>query len=287
MKNKMIKSLLSLLLTTILCFAVIIAYSSMSHAWYSDNKDTTVTGYSVKVKTFSQMSTLSCYSLHFDGIYNAICEEITDENNNITMSEYDKIFSDRNINTPLILRLTVAGVPGNDGDFIKINIPCTSEYKDSEGKVITSLSNVVKAYVGCGLYNQETQLVDTPDEYTPVPTKTTKEPDNIAIFEGVRDAIRKAHAYREDSFIDITNETKSNEITIKLEYNEYKDFIYTDVIGEGNVETNCLVFYIIFDYVDDLINDYIDSHTDANGSLDSIISFTSDIGTIYVEEGDR
>ena len=276
-KRKLIASSISLFFSIFLVVAVTVSYG-----WFSSNQEVQARGMAIRIEADqTSITTISCYAYKYDGIYGAVAINV-DENNNIEMSEYDKIFQDRNINTPLIIRVEVDGVSTEADGQIIVKVPCTGKYSNSQTndmacdvstgsteKILNKLSNVLYVKVGCGLYDSETQQV-VKDEYDPTQSSST-----TPIYSGARDRFNLDgnYATTEYSFVDVSDHTKENLLEIPLPYSSYSSFIDTQ-------NNNSLVFYIEYNYSSDLVNDFIVHGYISEG--EERVVFTGDLGTIYI-----
>ena len=84
-------------------------------------------------------------------------------------SEYDVIFTDKNVNTPLFFRVVAQGIPNTEGGYISVTIPCTTPNYSQSSNTITAgdglnaqgvLSNVITCKLGCGLIENEQRVTD-------------------------------------------------------------------------------------------------------------------------------
>lgn len=305
----------------VLVFALIFFITTPSSvAWFSHNQAVSSSGMSVMIDSISNMTTMDCYALKYDGVSGAMCIQV-DGRTEIAMSEYDMIFTDKNINTPLIFRMVVTGAPNDSDSFITIKIPCTQRYviktsdnaklneitvADGSGITIQSyLSNVLVAKIGCGLLptGESEKVADT---YTLTPTTEDTTPEqhaqNLTVFEGVRNAVKSVEnvGYTIGKFASaIENRsggvtkmtlTKTEEVVLNLTYDEYKDFLYepaseedkTPENGTPSTDGSCFVLNIVLDYDDALVGAFNDYFDE---EMEGVIKFENDIGVITITEG--
>ena len=306
-RKKLISAIISLSFAGLLAFLATFFFTDYSLAWYSENRKVSSKGMGITVESQSNVTTLSCYAFRYDGMFGAICIDVSD-NPEIAMSEYDVIFTDKNVNTPLFFRVVAQGIPNTAGGYISVTIPCTTPNYSQSSNTITAgdglnaqgvLSNVITCKLGCGLIEERTRVTDS---YFPTPTTETRVEDNVSIFTGVRDLMKPADAtankvvsgkyineIQKDNDGNITSARKTTtSITLGLNYEDYADYLCGVELDENGIitaydyeaeEKDCLVFYIEIDYDDDLVNMFR-SHTNE----DTLAEFRNDIGTISIKE---
>ena len=251
-------------------------------AWFAANQTVSTTGMSVKVGKTSSINILSCYAVRYDGNYGAIAYDISGGNSNITMSEYDFVFKDRNVNTPLFIRMEISNF-NSEKDLI-VTIPCTGTYKTND-KVDPYLSNVIGAKFLYGLKVNSSLVKDEN-------TKTVTWADG-AHTSAVVDCYNGmlAHASESSGTPFVVNDSKSNTISLSLDAEDVFDnnFIITKSDGQGG-NVDVAVVYIVLDYYVvnniNLVVDYLDSYEAAEDD-DYALSFTSDISTMAIENEDN
>lgn len=269
-----IRLLLPLIIACLCMVASLGAFIDFSFACFSNNQQVGAGGLQLGVDSYvSTITTQSGYAFKYDGVNGAMAIDLDGYTEKIQMSEYDNIFTDRNINTPLIIRVEVDGVPNNPDDKITVNVPCSSNYTDngtnplsfvSGDTILSYLSNVIKIRIGCGLLIGGNLVVDNYD-----PTQASDVP---IIYEGARD-----HLITEDStvvvgtFVNDSTKTKVKTISLDFPQSIYSAFI---------TNTDELVFYIEVDYDNVLINSYNLNSVNDGGQ----VIFADDFGTIRVEQ---
>ena len=306
-RKKLISAIISLSFAGLIAILATIFFTDYSLGWYSENSKIKANGFKIETEENSAVTTLSTYAFRYDGMYGAICIQIED-NTEIAMSEYDVIFTDKNVNTPLFFRVVARGVPTSGGS-ITVTIPCTtptyslnsavSTLNDGKG-ALDVLSNLVTCKLGFGLMLNDEKVVDN---FIPVQTTSSRIESNISIFTGVRDLMAKNkmaqnkvesgkfinnEEFDEDDNI-ISAEKTTTTISLTISYDDYEEYLCGVAIDEEtkeiteydyNAETkDCLVFYIEFDYDDNLIN-LFRQHTEESG----LVEFRNDIGVISIKD---
>ena len=229
-------------------------------------------GMSVTVATGSKIRILSCYAVRYDGNYGAIAVNVSSGNANITMSEYDSIFTDRNVNTPLFIRMEIADFdPTKD---LQVTIPCSGSFK-TNNKVDPYLSNVVSAKFMTGLKTSSGVVVDT-NTWT---GNNVTSAAVVASYQGMHD-----HAAESNGYPFVRGNSKQQSVTLNLSAQDAfdEDFIITKQDG-----TEVIIAFVALDYYVtsevNLVSSYIDSYNGAEHS----VSFISDINSITLSNGDR
>lgn len=239
-------------------------------AWFAMNTDVGGNGMSVTVAKGSDLSILHCYAVRYDGDKGAVAIDISSGNEQITMSEYDTIFTDRNVNTPLFLRIELFDF--DPSDDITVTIPCTGSYKVGN-KIQPNLSNVVSAKFLFGLKNGNTVSADN---YTWTGSEVSN-PNVLASYQGM---LARSKDFTGTPFV--ANQTKQNSISLTIDGDDI--FNSTYIVERDDKEV--VVVYIALDYHvsggDNLITDYLDSY---NGETHEL-SFASDISSITLDNGD-
>ena len=266
------KSIRKLLIGYIVIFVLtLLAGVTATYAWVSENRKADSRGARLMVQEVSDITNISCYVLKYDGVNQASYTLIESGTTyQITMSEFDMIFRDRNVNTPLIIRLIVTDLPGdvrtNSNGHFTINIPCSSDYKNEQGHIVGTLSNVLTIKCGCGLTSAKTL-----DAFG----TTVNDSSKVSIFRGAIQAMEGNLAADSDEYITGTtsSRTKKDIITLRLGYSEYVNHIQT--INQKDA----IVLNIEFNYVTALVEEYVNSY----GGLAPSNEFISDLGTIYIE----
>ncbi|MBP5550429.1 MAG: hypothetical protein J6X93_00065 [Bacilli bacterium] len=241
-----------------------------TYSWIAPNKNVGGNGIDINVKPASSITSTTCYALKYDGITKASYVLLDDEEEAITMSEYDTIFTDRNVNTPLIIRIVLLvpkGLAMDQNTYISLKFPCSNTYKENN-KVANKLSNVAIVKCGCGLTSSKVK-----DTYGNEVNNNNK----ISIFNGAIEALETNDAIT-DNFFDGTgnSKTKASLAELKLHYSDYSMYIPNDVSNIDNVE---IIINIEINYDPALIGEYINSY----GSAEAPGDFLADIGTIYID----
>lgn len=261
------KNNLKIIGATAMCLFTLTGLFTGTLAWFASNSAVAATGMSVTVDPGSDLQILSCYAVRYDGNYGAIAYDITGGNESVTMSEYDYIFTDRNVNTPLFLRMEISNFDTDKN--LAVNIPCSGSYMTDE-KIDPWLSNVV-----CAKFMRGIKVGDNvvPDTNTWTGTGQTTQ----AVVNSYKGMLANAADVTGTPFVN--NGTKQNAITLTLSASSIFDsnYIFTKTVNGQPVEY--VVAYVVLDYYVNknaninLVTSYLDSYHDTSHSL----SFVSDI----------
>lgn len=254
--------------TSVTLFSLVSVFAA-TIAWFALNNNVSGNGMRVNVASGSDISILHCYAVRYDGDTGAVAIDISNGVQQITMSEYDTIFTDRNVNTPLFLRMELTDFDRND-DII-VTIPCTGAYKT--GNCINPyLSNVVSAKFLYGLKNGNTVSADN---YT----WSGSEVSNASVLASYQGMLARSKDFSGTPFV--SSGTKQNSVSLTIDGDDI--FNNTYIIHRENKDV--VVIYIALDYHvsggDNLITEYLDSY---NGDAHEL-SFSSDISTITIDNG--
>lgn len=228
----------------------------------------------------SSITTISCYAIKYDGVYGAMAKKlVSGEDNEFKMSEYDYILRDKNINTPLFLRVEISGF--NTSKDLQISIPCEGAYLvNGQNYINPYLSNVVCSKFSYGLLINNNLVPDTyvleDDEIVGGDVNT--------IYMGMRDRV----ASMEGTPFVKSSSQKDSTIYLNLDHTSLyqpANIVSRDVDGDGNNE-DIVVIYLVFDYYEtnnvNLVDDYVNSY-DGSG-LDYSLNFSSDIGLMTLRD---
>lgn len=245
-----------------------------TYAWFNmmTTHNSAFDGFSI-VGT-SNIEILSCYAVRYDGTTGAIAINLTDGSQSIAMSEYDSIFTDRNVNTPLFLRMEIAGFE-SDKD-LAITIPCSGAYKNNDNEIEPYLSNVVCAKLMYGLKEGGSIVVD---DHT-WSGDSVSNSDVIASYRGMHD-----NAADVEGTPFVVSGVKSSSLSLTLNAGDVfdPDFILSRTNSKGDDVDTVVVFIALDYYVTNsvnLVSQYIASYT---GDHDLI--FEGDIQTIAISNG--
>ena len=265
---------LKIALATVICIFTLATTFTGTLAWFSSNRSVEATGLSVTVKKGSSIKLLSCYAIRYDGNYGALATNVMNGGASIAMSEYDYIFRDRNVNTPMFLRMGITNF--DTSNDLTVTIPCTGGYK-TDNKVEPYLSNVVSAKFMCGIKSGNTVSVDNN-------TWTGDDVTTSAVVASYQGMLENAHDVIGTPYV--TGNTKQNSITLTLPAATAfdPDFIIQRQDGNQN-NIDVIVAYIAFDYhVTGNIN-LVSSYLDSYGLTDHSLTFNSDVHNVTIENG--
>lgn len=268
--SKRAKTNLKIAVATATCIFTLATAFTGTLAWFVASKSVSATGMSVTVNPGSRLRILSCYAVRYDGTNGAIAVDVSSGNASITMSEYDSIFTDRNVNTPLFLRMELANFDTTND--LKVTIPCTGSYK-TDSKIDPYLSNVVAAKFMTGLKTNEGIVVDN-KTWTGNNVTTA---DVVASYQGMHDHAALSYG---DPFVN--GNTKQSVLTLTLDAEDAfdEDFIITKQDGTEVVVVFVALDYYVTDTVN-LVSSYVDSYNQGVHSL----AFESDINKITLGNG--
>lgn len=285
-----------IILSAIRVVILALCLSSVTYAWFSNNKEVRSTNTGMTIQSVSDVTILSAYALRYDGTIGAVCYKIGDGEGEVTdveMTEYDRIFQDRSVNTPLIYVVELGNVSDTAGYYIYVKIPCnerflrvnnsytTNEYIDdkTENFVIQRfISNIVSVKVACG---------------GPLPsggleaTTTNRIENNVSVFQNQKvvlsliesgDAVGQFASAIYDDTTEETTYNKTTSVQVRISQADYHSSIYTG-LNENNEEENRLMLYIQFDYDKPLMNAFIEHMMDDS---EGDISFADDLGVIQI-----
>lgn len=249
-------------------------------AWFSMNQSVSATGMSVRVAKMSNINILSCYAIRYDGKYGAIAYDISGGDSDITMSEYDYVFTDRNVNTPLFIRMEIANFDTTKD--LTVSIPCTGSYK-TDNKIDPYLSNVVSVKLLYGLKSTPSSSLTVDDK-----TWTGDGIHTDAVVDCYKGMLNNAKDYTGTPFVNRDDDSKTNTINLSLNAAQVfnQAFIQTKQDAQQN-NVDYVVAYIVLDYhvVNgvNLIDDYLESYNESAHAL----AFDSDISTMAIGNGEN
>ena len=268
------KNNLKIALATGTCIFTLATAFTGTVAWFSTNLSAKTSGLSVTVKAGSNIKLLSCYAIRYDGNYGALATNVMNGGASIAMSEYDYIFTDRNVNTPMFLRMEITNF--NTSNDLTVTIPCTGGFK-VDGKVEPNLSNVVSAKFMRGLKSGNTVSVDNNVWTGDIST-------DPAVVTSYRGMLENSSGVVGTPYV--VGDSKSNSISLTLPaataFDE--DFVLTRQ-DEGGNDIDVIVAYIAFDYhVTGNIN-LVSSYLDSYHMTDHSLTFASDVHHVTLDNG--
>lgn len=234
--QKEIASKLSFVFTAFTLALSLIAFASIngSLAWLADNKQVSAGGMSVNVASEDiEVSSVEYYKYNsFTGKGELL--DIT-QSNALALNEYDSVFTDRNENTAIIIKMYLTGDAIEAGNNIKIAFSCTGDlyYTNSNGD--QSLNPVIS-----NILNVKLGFIDSLDGVT----------DANAIFNGAKTHFSDStNSYLEDSFAIL--ETDSNGDTVETKKNTF-EFELSGYTASDEIEV-----FICLNYSPELVNKYL------------------------------
>lgn len=258
--------------TSMAIFTLMVTLSA-AYAWFT--AATTISNSTNEFGVWGDTSAVAAKSVYFvkyDGVYGATATKLTTENHSLVMSEYDYIFRDRNVNTPLFLRVELEDY--DRSKTLTVDVPCYGDYKTGNNVYVNNyLSNVICVKFSYGLQDGNNVVKDP---YT-FSGNTINGGNAQTVYEGMRDRAVSLTGY---PFV--TNASTGAKIrTVSIDIP--KNTIPTSFITDGNV-----VVYLEFDYyVTDTVN-LVESYI---SSYDTVVQepnriFSSDIETIVLRDGE-
>ena len=280
-----------LILSAIHVVALFLCLILATFAWFSNNKQIKSSNIGMTIQSVSDVTTLSAYALRYDGTIGAACYKIGDGEGEVTdveMTEFDRIFRDRSVNTPLIYVVELGNVPDSAGYNIIVKVPCSEKFirvNDTSSNEYTDdgetpfviqryISNVVSVKVNCGGALPTGGLTQT---------TTQRIDNNVTVFQTQKTAFQSltsGDAVGQYATV-TTNGTvfsKASYVEVRLSQAQYHEYIYAGENDQGETE-NRLMLYIQFDYDQNLMDAFI-SHMMDDSEGD--VSFVDDFGVIQI-----
>ena len=280
MKKRKTKTNLRILAATAMSIFTLFVAVAGTFTWFLSKL--TASGLGSNFAVFhndSEVTTISCYAIRYDGVFGARATKITDGSQAVKMSEYDYILRDKNINTPMFLRIELSGF--DTSKDLQVSIPSTGSYLvPNQTYIDNKLSNVIWAKFSYGLWINGALTPDTyvlsGDEITDANVKT--------IYEGMRD---RASSLTGTAFVKSSTQ-KDNSISLELSHTNLYDpsnIVHRDIDDDGVLD-DVVVVYVAIDYYDvgttNLVEDYVESY-DGSG-VDYDLSFEADLGTMTLQD---
>ena len=263
------KSLLKIVAaTSVVIFSLLTCFVG-TYAWFQAKMNEQTRGDGFAINAGSNIEILSAYAVRYDGNNGALATDVLNPpKKSITMSEYDYIFRDRNVHTPLFFRLEITGFSTSSN--LGITISSTGSYKMTSGgsEVIdNNLSNVVSAKFMRGLKVGSSVVVDNKDYSVQAQVKES--------YEGML-----ANASTETGTPFVANNAKNSSLTLTLNSSEvYDNAFLIDGVDANNNPIQKAVVFIALDYhvtgTVNLVEDYVNSYA-GTGLIHSLI-FDADI----------
>lgn len=251
------KKFASLLPSFMLVLALLLSVVQSTFAWVSLAKQVGLNGPSFSSEVIRGASIFSYEIYKRDGQTQGA--QIVSSSSNpqaVSMTEYDTVFTDRNVDTPVILRVVLDPLPDNTTDIV-VSVKCsTTTWKDSNGLLAPYLSNIGK--FRCGY--DKTGALDNEDN-----------PDTV--YMGARTLLENVTPISFAYVSGTTNTKKDTDITLT--------FPVTNMV-ELNGK---LTVYIEISYNSALVESYLDQHginvDSPDSSLDDRIMFDNDVEPFF------
>ena len=252
--------------TAMVVFALFSVFAG-SIAWFNMNRAVSEGSDGFNVAAVSSIHILSAHAIRYDGTAGARATDLLSGEVSITMSEYDYIFRDRNVNTPLFFRLVITGF--DTGSDLHVTIPCSGDiYNQGETSVANNLSNVISVKFLTGL--EDGKVKDDNDLSTPAGVK--------ASYDGM---LARASSGTGTPFVTDSGKVKS--ITPTLTHaTAFANSMLLQAIDESGNSVDAAVVFIEFDYhVTNSVN-LVESYVQSYGSDSHEYFFVNDIGTMML-----
>lgn len=254
------KNLIRIVAATSMAVFALFACFSGTVAWFLSQSNLDNSGDNFSVYAGSSIHLLSAYAVRYDGDKGAVASDLLSSKQSIAMSEYDYIFRDRNVNTPLFFRLELTGFDSSKD--LTITIPCTGAYKKS-GTTITDnyLSNVICAKFLRGLKGSNGVVSVDDSDFS----------SDAGIRQSYEGMLRNGGDYDGSPFVTSSSEKNmSIQLTLDKEDAFDEDFLLEKEDEQGN-SIDVAVVFIEFDYyvtsTTNLVEDYISSYSGSDHSL--------------------
>jgi len=255
LSKKLVMSLLSL---TITC---VVAFLSIAFCWFSFNKN--VVGSNLKIDIAEQTGIeIKSYQVYKrDGAIDEavkIADETTTDFS-FHMTEYDSVFTDRNVNTPVVIRVELTGDGLLTTPTIKATVHAPSNtFLTDEKKLQNYASNIL------GINSDAIPALDDYDI----------DEEANEIYTGVVEQFTTGGVYDAQRFVTIKSTSPTTLEKICMMEFEISDYTLTS--------SDTLVVYFEFDYAPELIEEYMIEYgidVKTSGTIDTI-DFTADINFI-------
>lgn len=269
MKEKSLRKKIKLIVTMLIISVIALTFVAISFAWMSANRKVKSNGLQVVLDNSAGVTAGNVMILKREGADGA--KDVSDRGS-IILTEYDTVFTDKNVNTPLLVRIEVNNIsPDSNGDYadITLEIVCNNDkegkWKDEDGKLNRVLSNIV--FLSCAAGDAELN------------TKTNLEDIYIS---GI--AYLGLHA-QQKTFVSYTKEGQR----ITLDGTKASSLSFTVSNYEDKLQDGKLVLYVEINYDQNLIQAYVDQHgveVGEDAGLDSV-SFESDLTSFKLKTQDK
>lgn len=257
-----LKTLVPVILAACLLFVCVLAYGKIAYGWFSQNKVVEANSFQVSLKAINGIDLGEYYIFKRTGAEEGALN-VTNENS-IVMTEFDTVFTDKNVNTPIIVKICIKQYPSDLSD-ICINLFSEDNFLDSDNKIGNYLSNLIRVSAMVG-----NPTLDAYDE--------DEEPESI--YSEVTSYFKnKENNFDSNTFVSVTYDEENRSYSI----NE-KKYAFSLVISgyESAISNGELCIYLDFNYDLDLVETYIQEHGIEVGSFNDdgssdIVNFQCDI----------
>lgn len=230
--EKLTKFKLRVVSSTALLIFAIFGFLSVngSLAWFASNKRVGLSGMQIQ-SVVEELRVGSCEIYYYD------VEEKTgafwaDETQKAFMREYDSVFTDRNENTALVLKIPVQGPYVREGKTFTVTLDCTQALYQTDpntgaqtNKVSDYLSNVVQIKAGV------------------IPSLKDETNANVIYTEAVEYFKTSVNA-RENSFVLVSNGVAEKNISITFTIENYGAADSMDLYLEMDYSPELIKYYL-------------------------------------------
>ncbi|MBQ0099350.1 MAG: hypothetical protein KBS91_02245 [Firmicutes bacterium] len=300
------KKLISIVITLCSLFlALILAVSTF--AWMSMNRKLFITGANFTIGKNEDLGIYKIKILKREGADNA---KDVSGSGNVALTEYDTVFTDKNVNTSIMMRLELGGLPIKDGVYqpFHLRVKCGGAdtfIQNMEGYSTDNVQEKEDEWVNSGAvfqkdegatYNQYWQQSD--GKFSQVlsniigircglgNTTINALTDDNDIYTGAKEYLETppvgAPVLPEQTFLNSVGTEKKG--ILQFEFKNYGDYVN---------DSEMVVVYIDVNYNDTLITLFSEqlgfstsSFDDSTGSTESV-HFTSDLTNCFIFMGDK
>lgn len=247
-----------------------------AYAWFNSASQQSSDADGFTIYADSSLDILSAYAIRYDGVAGAKATNLLGSNvPAIAMSEYDYIFLDRNVNTPVFFRFEIAGF--DTSKDLKITIPCEGSFhpEGSNQIIDNKLSNVVCAKFLTGLKSGSGTVKDDKDVTTAAGAKASY--DGMIAYANEKNQDKTPKIPGNPYVTNVSTSTKVSSLQLTLNHSVVFDpSMLMDHTIDGNTVKKAVIFLELDYYVEGSVN-LIKSYIDSYGSTTYSLNFEADI----------